>query len=78
MFEDLYDYDHPALYMHLVEPGGLRKARRWFKNGRKSEYHTWTQKAGPRRVRRAIKRYLRTGDIPRINNKAAGDSWYIY
>ena len=76
MFEDLYDYDHPALYMHLVESGGLRRARRCL--GKKTKYHRWTQSAGPRRVRRAVKRYLRFADIPRIDNRAAGDSWDIY
>jgi hypothetical protein len=76
MFEDLYDYNHPSLYMHLVESGGMKRARRCL--GKHTKTQTWYRRAGPRKVRRAIKRYLRFADTPRIDNYAAGDSWEVY
>lgn len=72
MFKDLYDYDHPALYMHLVEPGAIRRARKCVKNLQTD------RPLGARRVRRAIKRYLRFADVPRIDSRAAGDSWEMW
>lgn len=76
MFEDLYDYDHPALYIHLVESGALKRARKCISS--KTKTMKWHRRAGPRKVRRAIKRYLRTADVPRLHNRAAGNSWEVW
>lgn len=73
MYYDLYDYDHPALYKDLVERGACTRARRMVCST--SSYY---KRAGARRLRRAIKRYLRHDDEPRIDNMAAGDSREIW
>ena len=75
MYHDLYDYDHPALFMHLVEQGAFRRARRAVGYG---TYVRWYKRTGARKVRRAIRAYLRHDCEPRIDNRAAGDSWEVW
>lgn len=72
MHHDLYDYDHPALYMNLVEPAALRRAKRIC-----GKINT-DRALGSRKVRRVIKLYLRHDSVPRIDSRAAGDSWEIW
>ena len=75
MYTDYFDYDHPALYLYLVEQRGARHAWQLIKHRR--EEKRISRKKGNRRVRRAIKQYLQFGSKPRLRSRAIGDGYDI-
>lgn len=75
MYKDYYHYDHPALFLYLVEQTACGRA--WRIRGPKPGQRRRDRGYGNRRVRRAIKQYLNTGSKPRIRSRAAGNSWDI-
>ncbi len=75
MYKDYYNYDHPALYMYLVEQTAAGRAWRMIRHSRNARPQS--RATGNRRARRAIKQYLQTGSKPRIRNRVIGDSYDI-
>lgn len=75
MYKDYCDYDHPALYIYLVEQTSAGRA--WRIIGPKPRQRRQMRALGNRRTRRAINQYLRTGSKPRIRNRVIGDSYDI-
>ena len=75
MLIDYFEYDHPSLYLYLVE--GKAACRAWRMIHYKPKTRRFSKQHGNRRARRAIKQYLKTGSKPRIRNRVIGNSYDI-
>jgi hypothetical protein len=75
VLKDFYEYDHPSLYLHLVE--GKAANRAWRIISHKPKDRRLSKKIGNKRARRAVKQYLKSGSKPRIRNRIIGNSYDI-
>lgn len=75
MYKDFYDYDHPALYLYLVEQRGASQA--WRSICHRPQTKRDHKAMCNRKVRRVIRQYLNHANEPCIDTRAAGDGWDI-